>query len=66
MTCHECTETGRKGYRAPLRCYCGHETCAAFASWEPLRTPDLTAIRAADERMAKSWADREEPTWLDR
>lgn len=46
--------------------YCGHPECPAFGSWEPLREVNVTSIKPADERMARSWAEREEPTWLDR
>lgn len=31
--CSTCVEVGRRGYCAPGRCYCGHETCHGFASF---------------------------------
>lgn len=34
-TCTTCVENGVLGSCAPLRCYCGHETCPAFASYVP-------------------------------
>lgn len=37
--CPTCTETGRRGYCAPMRCYCGHDTCHAYASWQPRENP---------------------------
>ena len=65
--CQPCQELYQDSrYCAPLRCYCGHPECPAFGSWEPLREVSVTSIKPADERMAKSWAEREEPTWLDR
>jgi hypothetical protein len=39
VTCTACAETGRRGYCAPLRCYCGHEQCPAFVSYVPRRDP---------------------------
>jgi len=61
-TCATCADNGRKGYCAPLRCYCGHETCHAFASWEPLAPPaDATPPKA----KRNDWANRKESTWID-
>ena len=55
------------GYCAPNRCYCGHPECHAYASWKPRRktAPTVTPTRNND-RHAQAWAEREEPTWLDR
>ena len=64
--CRDCAETGRKGYCAPLRCYCGHQTCHAFASYVEVHPLDVTTIPTSKSRAAEAWADREEPTWLDR
>jgi hypothetical protein len=64
--CPACVAAGERGSCARLRCYCGHQACPAFASYykpEPVAAP---VVRQADERMARSWAEREEPTWLDR
>ena len=69
LHCSSCQTSGRNGYCAPLRCYCGHECCPAFPSYSRERYGDIkttTAIPANSERMASSWAEREEPTWLDR
>ena len=63
MTCATCTTVGRRGYCAPLRCYCGHDTCHAFASWEPLTRP-LANVQTLPTRS--TWADREESTWIDK
>ena len=65
-TCATCTDSGRKGYCAPLRCYCGHETCHAFASWTPLPVSNVTPIAKATAAHADSWANREESTWIDK
>lgn len=63
MTCPECTETGRKGYCAPLRCYCGHPSCHAAASYYE---PELPATAEhAEHKHASAWATREGPTWID-
>lgn len=67
MTCQTCSEADRRGYCAPLRCYCGHRSCHAFASWVDLKSIDPTAaVPSAKSRAAKSWANREESTWLDK
>ena len=60
-----CAEAGRKGYCAPSRCYCGHESCHAFASWTPLDTPNVALINKSTPAR-DSWADREESTWIDK
>lgn len=42
LTCASCTADPKSApgrYCAPRRCYCGHETCHAFASWRPLERP---------------------------
>lgn len=64
--CATCTDLDRRGYCAPLRCYCGHDTCHAAASYETPAPLNVTSIKPPDERLAQSWAQREEPTWLDR
>ena len=69
MSCQTCRDEQPTSsrYCAPMRCYCGHPACPAFASYEePSRLATVTNIKPADERMAASWAEREEPTWLDR
>lgn len=64
--CQPCQDRHKdKRYCARLRCYCGHPECPAFASWEPLRAPNVTNIKPADERLAASWAQREEGSWID-
>lgn len=64
--CPVCTNAGQQGSCARLRCYCGHSECWAFDSYYKPVATSLTVAPKADERMAKSWAEREEPTWLDR
>lgn len=65
--CTTCAQTGRRGYCAPAGCYCGHETCHAYPSWVAAkRSTPVTVIPTAKSRAAEAWADREEPTWLDR
>jgi hypothetical protein len=63
--CATCETTGRRGYCAPARCYCGHPDCHAVESWV-----DLKAIRFADaplptKRGRSRWDDREGATWID-
>jgi hypothetical protein len=64
VTCPECATTGRRGYCAPLRCYCGHGACYAFASFVELAPLNVTPI---DKRKSRSsaWAERTESTWID-
>lgn len=65
--CPTCVNQGERGSCARLRCYCGHKECWAYDSYYDARATTTTAaVRKTDERMAKSWAEREEPTWLDR
>lgn len=65
--CATCAETGRKGACARLRCYCGHETCWAFASWAPLPPRGSIASTPAPARAPKrsAWDDRKDSTWID-
>lgn len=49
----------------PLRCYCGHESCWAFASWEPLPPRGALAPTPVTTRR-NAWATREESTWIDK
>ena len=65
MNCQTCTETSRRGYCAPLRCYCGHDTCHAFASWQPRRDP-FQNVQPLPVRTSSAWDDREESTWIDK
>lgn len=46
--CPACAFTGRRGYCAPRRCYCGHSTCHAAGWWRP-----LPSIEAALEALTK-------------
>jgi len=63
VTCATCTTTGRRGYCAPFRCYCGHKSCHAFASFVPRIA---RAFTARPSRKSTAWADREESTWIDK
>lgn len=63
MTCQTCTTQGRRGYCAPLRCYCSHKDCHAAASFYEPTAPDLSTIREAP--TSKTWANRKESTWID-
>lgn len=65
MTCANCATDGRRGYCAPLRCYCGHKTCYAFASWQPLARPFVN-VQAITRPRSTAWVDREESTWIDK
>lgn len=62
--CQTCANAERKGYCAPGRCYCGHPTCHAFASWTELPALPDAPIPAKPAR-ASSWDTREESTWID-
>jgi hypothetical protein len=62
-TCATCTTEGRRGSCAPLRCYCGHDTCHAFASWTPLQPLNVTDI--SKPKKGSAWAERKESTWID-
>ena len=65
-TCQTCADDPRAAvgrYCAPFRCYCGHETCRAFASWQPRVALNVTSLPA---RASSAWADREESTWIDK
>lgn len=61
LPCASCASAGRRGYCALGRCYCGHSSCEAFASWYELPAPtsDATSTSA-------TWTEREEATWLDK
>ena len=63
--CATCTEVGRKGCCAPLRCYCGHESCHAFASWTPLQPLNVTHIGKSTPAR-NLWDNREDSTWIDK
>jgi hypothetical protein len=64
--CPTCQSEGERGSCARLRCYCGHSGCYAFDSYFKPEPAAVATVRAPDKRMAQSWAEREEPTWLDR
>lgn len=63
MSCATCSDIGRRGYCAPLRCYCAHKSCHAFASWAPLSRPNVTDITT--RRTSAAWDQREGSTWID-
>lgn len=68
MTCPTCTEPewapGR--YCAPRRCLCGHDTCPAFASWQPLTSLNVTPIKARRRTGKSAWDERSEAGWIDK
>lgn len=64
--CKACHNLGKFGYCARLRCYCGHPECHAADSYYTLEPLSNIIVSAPDERMAKSWKEREGPTWLDK
>ena len=66
IQCPICKAEGERGSCARLRCYCGHPECWAFDSYYKPEAAAVATVRAPDKRMAQSWAEREEPTWLDR
>ena len=61
--CDACTRDGRRGYCAPLRCYCGHKDCHAAASFFEPAPPDLSTLREVP--TSTSWANRKDSTWID-
>lgn len=62
-SCPECAT----GYCAPKRCYCGHTSCNAYESYiDPYAQPLENARTPNTKQHAKSWAERDETTWLDR
>ena len=61
QTCPECAT----GYCAPLRCYCGHQACDAYASYIHRDRIKAEPI-AHTAQHAQAWNNREEATWLDR
>jgi hypothetical protein len=65
-TCATCADSGRKGYCAPLRCYCGHETCHAAGSREARTESVADVAYLPTQRRASSWDTREESTWIDK
>ena len=64
--CPTCAAGGQMGCCARLRCYCGHKECWAFDSYFKPSPVTITTTLAPDKRVANSWAERDEPTWLDR
>lgn len=66
LYCQACVDGGVRGSCARYRCYCGHAECWAFDSYYKPKSSAALPTRTPDMRMAKSWAEREEPTWLDR
>lgn len=63
--CQTCDTTGRRGYCAPARCYCGHPDCHAHESFIDLAAVPLAEVPAVKPRGRLSWDDREGPTWID-
>ena len=55
----------RRGSCCPGRCYCGHDTCHAFASWTPRPVLNVTHIGKSTPAR-NSWDNREESTWIDK
>lgn len=66
VTRPECCPTcGGTRYCAPARCYCGHESCPAFASFVDMASVPLTAAPTVVKAGPSSWDKREESTWID-
>ena len=59
-------EEAERGSCCPGRCYCGHDTCHAFASWTPRPVLNVTDISKPKGKKGSAWADREESTWIDK
>ena len=64
LECVDCDTSGRKGYCAKGRCYCGHPSCHGYDSWTPLPDPVFEPVADRPSR-ASSWDTREESTWID-
>lgn len=66
--CPTCDSTGRRGYCAGGRCYCGHPACHAFASYIDLATINTSAAPTATPARSKPsrWDQRDHETWLDK
>lgn len=60
-SCEKCAV----GYCAPLRCYCGHTECHAYASYVDARAHTAHDMPQATASVT-SWAEREHETWLDK
>ena len=65
VDCLGCVEAGRRGYCAPARCYCGHDTCHAFDSYIDLDSIPLVDAPTPKRRGRSTWDDREGSTWID-
>lgn len=64
--CDACAVANRAGYCAPLRCYCGHSSCSAYASYARAASPIRGFAKAGKTHQAHSaWDTREEETWID-
>ena len=61
QTCRE-EQPASTRYCAPKRCYCGHEPCPAYASYEEPTHLNVTSLPRA---TSTAWDDREESTWID-
>ena len=71
VTCPSCAAVDRRGYCAPLRCYCAHADCHAAASYVPLLAPSVTPIRrkrqtASKQRGTSAWDERSGDGWIDK
>lgn len=45
-TCWADPKAAPGGYCAPLRCYCGHPECPAYASWGPAKAQQQAHLAA--------------------
>lgn len=67
MSRAECCPTcGGSRYCAPLRCYCGHEDCPAFASFMDITAVDLSVASTAPRHSTTAWDNRGEGSWIDK
>lgn len=53
--CRTCTERGRRGYCAPARCYCAHETCHG---WHRIDLAGATTLSGDTDRVEVLWSNR--------
>ena len=65
--CSECKASGRCGYCALGRCYCGHKTCPGFDSYIALsRSAAPAPMPSLSTSRRSAWDDRGGATWIDK
>ena len=62
--CPECITAGRRGYCAPKRCYCGHDSCHAKDSFVSNTKPTLDNVVTLPTKT-EHW-DNRDSSWIDK